>query len=195
MNRPPELVAAVILAIFLALFTALMSSMAIATAHVDKDPRTRSIMDPIQLSGPAAIVLWMGRRALLIGIARLAWALVGIIVAVELLRLRSWARPALEGLAWLALAYMLALRSLWIALRLSLPAPSSGVTMLAVAFDGISFLIFVLPFAALIYLLGGARCGKPSRAADRGLLSDLLALMSACAFESLQSLLLTRRPV
>ncbi len=50
------------------------------------------------------------------------WAAVGI-SAVELLRLKPWARPAIEGVGWVLLVYATAFGVFWARLWLAAPTP------------------------------------------------------------------------
>lgn len=153
MNRPPELIVAVILAIFLALCAALVSWTAVAAAPADQDPWRRSMMDQAHFPGPVAAEMWVAWNARPIGGVLLAGSLLGLIASVQLLRLRPWARPILEGLAWFALAFLLGLRSLRITSRLfMLPAPPTEAALI-IARGVLGVLIYALPFVGLIYLL------------------------------------------
>ena len=153
MNRPPELIVAAVLALFLALCASLVSSMAVAATPRDNDPKMPLDLDQLQFPGPMGVEIWVARKARPIGVVLLAGSLLGLVAAVELLRLRSWARPSLEGLAWFALACILALRSLRTASRLFRLSDSPAEAALIIAWSVLGFLILAVPFAGLIYLL------------------------------------------
>jgi hypothetical protein len=141
------------LAGFLALWAIAMSSAAVASSPPDMDPVTRSILEQVHFPVPMKIELWLMQNSLPIGIVLLAASLLGLIASVQLLRLRSWARPLLERLSWFAIVWILALRSLRVASQLVRLRDSPVEPMLILAQGSLLFVIFALPFAVLIFLL------------------------------------------
>jgi hypothetical protein len=153
MSRPSELVVAAVLALFLALCATLVSSLAVASTPPGRDPKFSLDLAHVHFPGPLGVEMWVAQRARPIGAVLLAGSLLALAASVELLRLRSWARPMLEGLAWFALAFILALRLLRTASRLFRLSDSAAEAALFIAFGVLGFLILAVPFAGLIYLL------------------------------------------
>ena len=63
--------------------------------------------------------------AALMAAQALWWAAVGL-SAVGLLRLKSWARPAIEGACWIVLAYAAVFGVFWAKLWITMPAQSAA---------------------------------------------------------------------
>jgi hypothetical protein len=90
------------------------------------------------------------------------WLAVGI-SAVQLLRLRSWARPAIQGVCWMLLAYAAAFGVFWTRLWITMPAQS------AAAAPG------VYPYRTIALAGGLAACA----AVAAGLVAMIVSLRSA----------------
>lgn len=91
------------------------------------------------------------------------WAVVGV-AAFALLRLRPWARVAVQGVSWVLLAYGAALGLFWVLL----PGRGVGVPALSHQALGLVSLVAVLAAAGLITMIVLLRAPRVREAFERG---------------------------
>lgn len=92
----------------------------------------------------------------LIAIVQIGFAALGLISGIHFLKLRSWARHALEMLTWLCLLFLLAFMVYWVYEWLSMPSGgSTGFGILGAVMGVVITAIYTIPLGIMLKYLRG----------------------------------------
>lgn len=104
-DRPTVVTILGVLWLVIALLMFCSSSLALATWHL----ADMEVHEPAQMDSELAMPWWIFRYYSLLAGAEIVVALTAGVAALKLLRLRTWARRALQMLSWLGLAIVASL--------------------------------------------------------------------------------------
>jgi hypothetical protein len=99
---------------------------------------------------------WLFQHFAVIACAHLVLALTAIVAGFALVRLRTWARAWLEGLAWLSLAWVLGFGALWLRTAVSIAKrlpPNAGLGVPPVLFVGMGAFVVIFTLIPIIYVI------------------------------------------
>lgn len=164
--RPTSITVIGWMCVVFGLLGALGGVMTVLTTSVMSFPLAPPSPDELQgIPAPFRVVLQLFDYVRLLAAIQLALAVVLIAAGAAFLRLRAWARAAIEAMAWLAIAYHAAFGVYWAWAMSAMSALMSGapdappnfrpMLMIMTGFGLVMILVFTIPIVAVIRVLRG----------------------------------------
>jgi hypothetical protein len=118
---------------------------------------------PEEITGQLRVMKFVFQHFELIAMVQVALAIFILIASIHFLRLRQWARTALEIIAWLGLVYLVGFGIFWVVswigitssipLTEGMPGPSPMFNIAGVVMGSLITVCWVVPFVVIIIFL------------------------------------------